>query len=72
MNGSESSLYFPHSDTSGRLQLDGAPVSAMTVFTFPLRTLYFRSASFIYTLLAMAITSQIRSGSDCLPGGAGS
>ena len=46
MIGSESSLYFPHSDTSGRLQLDDAPASSMAVFTFLLWTFHFIFASF--------------------------
>ena len=34
MNGSGLSLYFLHSNTSGRSQLDDAPASAMAVSTF--------------------------------------
>ena len=72
MNGSNSSLYSPHFDTSGRTQLDNAPASAMAVFTFTLRTLYFSSTSFISALLAMANTSQVCSGVEFHPSGAGS
>ena len=70
MNRSKSNLYFLHSDTSGRPQLDDAPVSAMDVFTFLLRNFHFKSASYIYALLAMATTSQVCSGVDCHPDGA--
>ena len=72
MNGSKLILYFPHSDTSGRSQLDDALASAMAVFTFPLRTFYCISASFISALLDMAYTSQVCSEVDCNPGSAGS
>ena len=64
MNGSESSLYFLHSDTSRRPQLDDAPASDMAVFTFLLRTFHFSSTSFIYALLAMANTPQVCYGFD--------
>ena len=67
MNGSELSLYFQHSGTSGRPQLDDAPASAMAILTFPLRIFHFSSASFISALLAMANTSQVCSGIDCHP-----
>ena len=72
MNGSESSLHFPHSNTSGRTQLDDAPASAMAVFTFLLRTFHFSSDSFIYALLVMAVTSQVYSKVDWHPGSSGS
>ena len=72
MNESELSLYFPHSDTSGRLYLDDAPESTMAVLTFLLRNFHFSSASFISVLLVMSATSQVCSEVDCYPGGAGS
>ena len=72
MYGLDSSLYFPHSDTSGRPQLDDSPASATAVFTFPLCNFHFSSASFISALLAMTTTYQVCPGAECHPGGAGS
>ena len=72
MNGSKLSLYFPHSDTSGRPQLYDALASAMAVFTFPFSTFHFSSASYISVLLAMDATSQVFYEFYCHPGGAGS
>ena len=71
INGSESSIYFPHSNTSGWPQLDDAPASAMAVFTFLLRTFHLISTSFISAFLAMATTYQVCSGVVFHPVGAG-
>ena len=71
LNGSDSSLYFLHSNTSGQLQLEDAPSSAMAVFTFRLRNFHFSSASFISALIAMFDTSQICSWVDFHPVGNG-
>ena len=64
-------MYFPHYYTYGQAQKDDAPESDMAVFTFPLRTFNFSSASFISLFLSKATTSKVYFGVACHPGGAG-
>ena len=71
MNEFESSLYFVHSNTSGRPHLDDAPASTLDVLTVPLRTFHFSSVYFISALFVMVAIYQVCSGVDYQPIGAG-